>query len=140
MRTAKEVNPRCAYRIGAASCQEATGGVISPQEYCKRILDVLRGKEKETCATQEPTPGMQIDLPNRRRRTGEHLLLKHCCLWWLTIAMLSSTIPVGIGGDAEEARLVKTDREGEGVLGVDGGEMYADCGFWWWWIDRKSVV
>ena len=54
---------------------------------------------------------------------GEHLLLKHCCLWWLMIATLSSTIPVGVGGDAEEVGLVKSDREGEGVLGVDGGEM-----------------
>ena len=43
--------------------------------------------------------------------------------------MLSLTIPVGVGGDAEEAGLVKFDRDGDGVSGVDGGEMYADCGF-----------
>lgn len=23
-----------------------------------------------------------------------------------------------------------SDRQGDGVLGVDGGDMYADCGFW----------
>ena len=31
---------------------------------------------------------------------------------------------MGIGGDTEEARLVDFNQEEEGVLGVDGGEMY----------------
>ena len=36
---------------------------------------------------------------------------------------------MGIGGDAEEAGLVESDREEEGVLGIDGGEMYV-CQLW----------
>ena len=47
---------------------------------------------------------------------------------------LSLTIPIGVGGNAEEAGLVKSDGDGDGMSGVDGGEMYADCGFCWWWI------
>ena len=43
-----------------------------------------------------------------------------------------STMPVSMDGDADEARLVKLDRQGDGVSGVDGSEMYVDCGFWWW--------
>ena len=49
-------------------------------------------------------------------------------------ATLSSTIPTGVGGDAEEAGLVKSDQDGDGVSGIDGGEIYTDCGFRWWWI------
>ena len=43
----------------------------------------------------------------------------------------SSTMPVGVGGDADEAGLVESDQQGDGVSSVDGGEMYTDCGFWW---------
>lgn len=43
-----------------------------------------------------------------------------------------STMPVSMGGDADEARLVKLDRQGDSVSGVNGSEMYVDCGFWWW--------
>ena len=45
------------------------------------------------------------------------------------MAAESSIMPVGVGGDADEAGLVESDRQGDGVSGVDGGEMYADCGF-----------
>ena len=48
------------------------------------------------------------------------------------MAKLLSTIPVGVG--AEEARLVESNHDGDGVSGVDRGEICADCGFWWWWI------
>ena len=41
---------------------------------------------------------------------------------------------MGIGGNAEEAGLVESNLEEEGMLGIDGGEMYTDCRFWWWWI------
>lgn len=44
----------------------------------------------------------------------------------------SSTMPVGLGGDTDEAGLVEFDRQGDGVSGVDGSEMYVDCEFWWW--------
>ena len=37
-------------------------------------------------------------------------------------------IPVGVGGDADEAGLVESDRQGDGVSGVDGGDMYTDEG------------
>ena len=43
-----------------------------------------------------------------------------------TMAAESSTIPVGVGGDADDAGLVESDRQGDGVSGVDGGDMYAD--------------
>ena len=43
--------------------------------------------------------------------------------------MLSSTIPIGVSGNTEEAGLVKSNQDGNGMSGVDGGEMYADCGF-----------
>ena len=43
--------------------------------------------------------------------------------------MLSLTIPIGVGGNTEEAGLVKSDGDGDGMSGIDGGEMYADCGF-----------
>lgn len=36
---------------------------------------------------------------------------------------------VGVGGDADDAGLVESDEQGDGV---SGGEMYADWGFWWW--------
>ena len=42
------------------------------------------------------------------------------------------TMPVSMGGDADEARLVELDRQGDGVSSINGSEMYADCGFWWW--------
>ena len=41
-------------------------------------------------------------------------------MWWSTIATLSSTIPVGVGGNADEAGLVESDQDGDGVSGVDG--------------------
>ena len=34
--------------------------------------------------------------------------------------MLSLTIPMGVGGNADEARLVKSNQDGDGMLGVDG--------------------
>ena len=37
-----------------------------------------------------------------------------------------STMPVGIGGDADEVRLVESDGQGDGVSEVNGGDMYAD--------------
>ena len=43
-----------------------------------------------------------------------------------------STMPVSTGGNADEARLVELDRQGDSVSGVNGSEMYVDCGFWWW--------
>ena len=39
-----------------------------------------------------------------------------------------STMSIGIGGNAEDARLVESDRQGDVVSG--GGDMYADEGFW----------
>jgi hypothetical protein len=42
-----------------------------------------------------------------------------------TILTLSSIIPVGVGGEAEDAGDVEFDRQGEGVSGVVGGVMYA---------------
>ena len=42
------------------------------------------------------------------------------------------TIPVGVGSDIDDARLVKSNQQGDCVLGVQGGEMYVDCGFWCW--------
>ena len=36
-----------------------------------------------------------------------------------------STMPVSMGGDADEARLVELNRQGDGVSGVNGSEMYA---------------
>lgn len=47
-----------------------------------------------------------------------------------TMAAESSTMPVGVGGDAEDAGLVESDRQGDGVSGVDGGERYAEEGLW----------
>ena len=49
-----------------------------------------------------------------------------------TMVAESSTMPVGMGGNADEAGLVESDQQGDGMSGVDGSEMYADCGFWWW--------
>ena len=46
------------------------------------------------------------------------------------MAAESSTMPVGVGGDAEDAGLVESDRQGDGVSGVDGGERYAEEGLW----------
>ena len=43
-----------------------------------------------------------------------------------------SMMPVGMGGAAEDAGLVKSDQQNKGVLGVKEGEMYTGCGLWWW--------
>ena len=43
-----------------------------------------------------------------------------------------SMMPVGVGGATEDARLVESDQQNKGVLGVKEGEMYAGCGLWWW--------
>jgi len=45
---------------------------------------------------------------------------------WVTILTLSSIRPWGVGGEAEEAGDVESDRHGEGVSGVVGGVIY-DC-------------
>jgi hypothetical protein len=45
---------------------------------------------------------------------------------WVTILTLSSVRPWGVGGEAEEAEDVESDRQGEGVSGVVGGVIY-DC-------------
>ena len=42
-----------------------------------------------------------------------------------------SMMPVGMGGAAEDAGLVKSDQQNKGVLGVKEGEMYTGCGLWW---------
>ena len=44
----------------------------------------------------------------------------------------SLTIPVDVSGDIDDAGLVESNQQGDCVLGVQGGEMYADCGFWCW--------
>ena len=42
------------------------------------------------------------------------------------------TIPVGVGSDIDDAGLVKSNQQGNCLSGVQGGEMYVDCGFWCW--------
>ena len=39
-----------------------------------------------------------------------------------------STMPVSVGSDAEDTGLVDSDRQGDGVSGVDGGDMYTSEG------------
>ena len=50
------------------------------------------------------------------------------------MATKSSTMPVGVGGDADDTGLVESDRQSEGVSGLKEGDMYAGCrlGEWIW--------
>ena len=43
-----------------------------------------------------------------------------------------STTPIGIGSNAIEMVLVESDLQSKDVLGVMEGEMYVNCGNWWW--------